>query len=210
MNSPLIVRNLGRRDYEPVWREMEAFTRERTADTVDELWFVEHPPVYTQGVGGKAEHVLDSHGIPVVRTNRGGQVTYHGPGQIVAYVLLDIRRKKINVRQLVSHLERAVIELLQGYGIAAEARADAPGVYVDGDKVAALGLRVSRGCSYHGLALNVDIDLSPFDWINPCGYQGLKVTRMRDLGITDSRDAIRAKLERILAGEMGYTVVRHQ
>lgn len=207
-DTPLIVRNLGRRDYEPVWREMEAFTRGRTAETVDELWFVEHPPVYTQGVGGKAEHVLDPHGIPVVRTNRGGQVTYHGPGQIVAYVLLDIRRKKINVRQLVSHLERAVIELLQGYGIAAEARADAPGVYVDGDKVAALGLRVSRGCSYHGLALNVDIDLSPFDWINPCGYQGLKVTRMRDLGITDSRDAIREKLERILAGRMGYTVVR--
>lgn len=208
MSNVLIVRNLGRRDYESVWREMEAFTRERTADTVDELWFVEHPSVYTQGVGGKAEHVLDPHGIPVVRTNRGGQVTYHGPGQIVAYTLLDIRRKKINVRQLVSHLERAVIELLQDYGVAAEARADAPGVYVDGDKVAALGLRVSRGCSYHGLALNVDVNLSPFDWINPCGYQGLKVTRMRDLGITESRDAIRAKLERILAGEMGYTVVR--
>lgn len=208
MKNSLIVRNLGLCDYEAVWQEMEVFTRERTADTADELWFVEHPPVYTQGVGGRAEHVLDPHGIPVIRTNRGGQVTYHGPGQIVAYTLLDIRRKKINVRQLVSHLEQAVIELLQGYGIAAEARADAPGVYVNGNKIAALGLRVSRGCSYHGLALNVDADLSPFDWINPCGYRGLKATRMRDLGIADGQDAIREKLERILAGRMGYTVVR--
>jgi lipoyl(octanoyl) transferase len=208
MKNSLIIRDLGRRDYEPVWREMEAFTRERDARAVDELWFVEHPPVYTQGVGGRIEHVIDPHGIPVIRTNRGGQVTYHGPGQIVAYVLFDIRRRKLNVRQLVTHLEQAVIALLETYGIEAEARADAPGVYVNGDKIAALGLRVSRGCSYHGLALNVDGDLKPFDWINPCGYQGLKVTRMRDLGITDSRDTVREKFARILAGQMGYTVVR--
>lgn len=209
MNNTLIVRNLGLRDYEPVWREMEAFTRERDADTVDELWFVEHPPVYTQGVGGRAEHVIDPHDIPVIRTNRGGQVTYHGPGQIVAYVLFDIRRKKINIKQLVNYLEQAVIELLEEYGVAAEARADAPGVYVDGNKISALGLRVSRGCSYHGLALNVDADLKPFDWINPCGYHGLKVTRMRDLGIADGHEVVREKLGRILAGQMGYTVVPH-
>ncbi|HEX7028743.1 MAG TPA: lipoyl(octanoyl) transferase LipB [Gammaproteobacteria bacterium] len=208
MKNPLIIRDLGTRDYEPIWREMEAFTRGRDADTADELWFVEHPPVFTQGVGGRTEHVIDPHDIPVIRTNRGGQVTYHGPGQIVVYVLFDIRRRKLNVRQLVSHLEQAVIGLLGEYGVAAVARADAPGVYVNGDKIAALGLRVSRGCSYHGLALNVDGDLKPFDWINPCGYQGLKVTRMRDLGIADSRDTVREKLARILARQMGYTVVR--
>jgi lipoyl(octanoyl) transferase len=202
----LIIRELGRRDYASVWKEMQDFTKTRDESTVDELWFVEHPPVYTQGVSGKAEHVLDPHGIPVVQSNRGGQVTYHGPGQIVAYVLFDLRRKKMGVRDLVSQLENAVINLLQVYGIAAAARKDAPGVYVDNAKVAALGLRVSQGCSYHGLALNVDMDLTPFQWINPCGYKELRVTQLRDLGIKDSISQIKARLQNILAGNMGYTI----
>lgn len=202
----LVVRDLGRRDYESVWREMQDFTRERDESTVDELWFVEHPPVYTQGVSGKAEHVLDAHGIPVVQSNRGGQVTYHGPGQIVAYVLFDLKRRKMGIRDLVSQLENAVIGLLKGYGISAAARRDAPGVYVSDAKVAALGLRVSRGCSYHGLALNVDMDLMPFQWINPCGYKELKVTQLKDLGIKDPMPRIKAKLLDIVAGNMGYTI----
>lgn len=209
MNKILIIRELGRRDYEPVWHEMQAFTRERDQNTADEVWFVEHPPVYTQGVSGKAEHILDAHGIPVVQANRGGQVTYHGPGQIVMYVLLNIVRRKIGVRQLVTLLENTVVELLAGYGIKGEPRADAPGVYVDGKKLAALGLRVSRGCSYHGLALNVDMDLTPFDWINPCGYRNLEVTSLRELGIGDSMDAVKTKLAAILAENMGYTIRRN-
>lgn len=205
MNNELIIRELGRRDYESVWQEMRDFTRKRDASTADELWFVEHPPVYTQGVSGKAEHVLDPHDIPIVQSNRGGQVTYHGPGQIVAYVLFDLRRRKMGVRDLVSQLENAVIGLLEHYGIAATARRDAPGVYVDGAKVAALGLRVSQGCSYHGLALNADMDLEPFQWINPCGYKELKVTQLKDLGINDPLPVIKDKLLNILAANMGYT-----
>lgn len=210
MNNNLIVRELGRRDYESVWQAMQDFTRGRDESTVDELWFVEHPPVYTQGVSGKAEHVLDPHGIPVIQSNRGGQVTYHGPGQIVAYVLFDLRRRKMGVRDLVSQLENAVIGLLRGYGITAAARKEAPGVYVDGAKVAALGLRVSQGCSYHGLALNVEMDLMPFQWINPCGHKELKVTQLRDLGICDPLPVIRARLVEVLAGNMGYTVCRNE
>jgi lipoyl(octanoyl) transferase len=204
----LLVRELGRRDYESVWKEMQEFTLGRDESTGDELWFVEHPPVYTQGVSGKAEHVLDAHGIPVVQSNRGGQVTYHGPGQIVAYVLFDLKRRKMNIRGLVSELENAVIGLLAEYAVVAAARKDAPGVYVDGAKVAALGLRVSRGCSYHGLALNADMDLKPFQWINPCGYKELKVTQLKDLGIGDSQPQIKAKLLKILAINMGYTIRR--
>jgi lipoyl(octanoyl) transferase len=205
MNNDLIVRELGLRDYESVWKDMQAFTKERAATTVDELWFVEHPPVYTQGVSGKAEHVLDAHGIPVVQSNRGGQVTYHGPGQIVAYVLFDLRRRKMGIRDLVSELENAVIGLLKDYGITAAARRDAPGVYVNDSKVAALGLRISQGCSYHGLALNADMDLTPFQWINPCGYKELKVTQLKELGIKDSLPEIKAKLLGILINNMGYT-----
>lgn len=196
----LIVKDLGRRDYEPVWREMQAFTEGRSPETVDEIWFVEHPPVYTLGVGGREEHILNAGAIPVVRCNRGGQVTYHGPGQIVMYVLLDIRRYGLGVRDLVSHLEQTVVELLADYGVAAGARRDAPGVYVDGNKVAALGLRVSRGCSYHGLALNVDMDLTPFLGINPCGYEGLGVTQLRDLGVPVDMKRIRAQMADIFAG----------
>jgi lipoyl(octanoyl) transferase len=206
MNNELIIRDLGRQDYEPVWQRMQAFTRERDESSIDELWFVEHPPVYTQGVSGKAEHVLDAHGIPVIQSNRGGQVTYHGPGQIVAYVLFDLRRHKMGIRALVTTLETAVISLLAGYHIEAQARSDAPGVYIEGRKVAALGLRISQGCSYHGLALNVDMDLKPFEWINPCGYKELQVTQLKDLGVGDSMAQIKQKLLNILAAKMGYTI----
>ncbi len=207
MANSLRVSDLGLQDYQLVWDQMQHFTRSRDSNAVDELWFVEHPAVYTQGVSGKAEHILDAHNIPVVQANRGGQVTYHGPGQIVAYVLFDIRRNKINIRQLVSHLENAVIELLATYGIEAVARADAPGVYIADKKLAAVGLRVSRGCSYHGLSLNVDMDLTPFEWINPCGYQGMQVTQLRELGITDSMTVLKNKFQSHLATRMGYNII---
>lgn len=185
MNPPLVTRHLGRRDYTPVWHDMQRFTDERGVDTPDELWLVEHPPVFTVGLNGKPEHLLAPGGIDVVKVDRGGQVTYHGPGQVVLYLLVDLRRRGLGVRALVSRMEQAVVDLLRDYGIAAYARQDAPGVYVDGAKVASLGLRVRRGCSYHGLALNVDMDLEPFGRINPCGYPGLAVTQLRDLGVMD-------------------------
>ena len=163
---------------------MKAFTRERGPDTADEFWRVEHPPVFTQGQAGKPEHLLMPTEIPVIRTDRGGQITYHGPGQLVIYTLCDIRRCGLGVRGLVNAIENAVIALLADYGVVSQNRPDAPGVYVDGQKIAALGLRVSRGCSYHGLALNVDMDLSVYEAINPCGYAGLAVTQTRDLGIS--------------------------
>ena len=178
-----IVKRLGRVDYEPAFQAMQAFTAARTPETADELWIVEHPPVYTLGQAGKPEHILRDVGIPLVRIDRGGQVTYHGPGQVVIYLLLDLARLKIKVRELVSAIEQAVIDLLAELGVKAERRDGAPGVYVDEAKVAALGLRIRNGCSYHGVALNVDMDLSPFAAINPCGYAGLKVTQTRDLGI---------------------------
>lgn len=184
MNAPAdpLLRHLGRRDYLPVWHAMQAFTDRRDPATADELWLVEHPPVFTQGMSGRPEHLLDPGDIPVVAVDRGGQVTYHGPGQLVAYPLLDLRRRGLGVRELVQRLEFAVIDLLAGYGIEAVGRRDAPGVYVAGRKIAALGLRVRRGCSYHGLSLNVDLDLAPFARINPCGYPGLEVIRSVDLG----------------------------
>ena len=178
-----IVKRLGRVDYEPAFQAMQAFTAARTPETADELWIVEHPPVYTLGQAGKPEHILRDVGIPLVRIDRGGQVTYHGPGQVVIYLLLDLARLKIKVRELVSTIEQAAIDLLAEHGVKAERRDGAPGVYVGEAKVAALGLRIRNGCSYHGVALNVDMDLSPFAAINPCGYAGLKVTQTRDLGI---------------------------
>ena len=180
--SDPILRRLGLRDYLPVWQAMQDFTDRRDAATPDELWLVEHPPVFTQGMNGKPEHLLEPGDIPVVPVDRGGQVTYHGPGQVIAYPLLDLRRRGLGVRELVQRLEFGIIDLLAGYGIEAVGRRDAPGVYVDGRKIASLGLRVRRGCSYHGLSLNVDMDLAPFDRINPCGYPGLEVTRTVDLG----------------------------
>ena len=180
--AALQVRDLGLRSYDEVYQAMREFTLARTPDTPDELWFLQHPRVFTQGQAGKAEHVLAPGDIPVVQSNRGGQVTYHGPGQIVVYVLLDLQRLGYGIRTLVTRLEHSIIATLAGYGIAAAARADAPGVYVDGRKIASIGLRVTQGRSYHGIALNVDMDLEPFSRINPCGYQGLRMTQLRELG----------------------------
>jgi lipoyl(octanoyl) transferase len=178
-----VVKRLGRVAYEPTFQAMQNFTAARTAETPDELWIVEHPPVYTLGQAGKPEHILEEVGIPIVRIDRGGQVTYHGPGQVVIYLLLDLQRLKIKVRELVTAIEQGVIDFLATHGVVAERRAGAPGVYVGDAKIAALGLKIRNGCSYHGLALNVDMDLYPFTAINPCGYAGLKVTQTRDLGI---------------------------
>ena len=177
------IRRLGRVDYETAWRAMQDFTAGRTPETPDELWVVEHPPVFTLGQAGKREHILSDVGIPVVKIDRGGQVTYHGPGQVVIYLLLDLARLKIKVRELVTAIEQGIIDFLAAHGVAAERRAGAPGVYVGDAKIAALGLKIKSGCSYHGLSLNVDMDLYPFTAINPCGYAGLKVTQTRDLGI---------------------------
>ena len=184
---------------------MTDFTNQRTADTQDQLWLVEHPPVFTQGQAGKAEHLLFPGEIPVVQTDRGGQVTYHGPGQLVAYPLLDLKRLKIGVRDLVTSIEETIIATLAHYQIASTAKPDAPGVYVDGKKIASLGLRVRRGCSFHGLALNVDMDLSPFLQINPCGYEGLAMTRIKDLiPNPPNLDQVQQQLVREFARKLGY------
>ena len=179
---PVAVRRLGLQPYEPTVQAMREFTLARDAATADELWLLEHPPVFTQGQAGKPEHVLLPGDIPVVQSDRGGQVTYHGPGQLVGYVLLDLHRLGYGIRSLVTRLEQAMVECLALYGIVAAARPDAPGVYVDGRKIASLGLRVRKGCTYHGLALNVAMDLAPFQRINPCGFQGLAMTQVAALG----------------------------
>lgn len=195
-----LVRRLGRVDYLPTWQSMQEFTAARTAGTSDELWQVEHPPVYTVGLAGRDEHLPTADtGIPVVRIDRGGQITYHGPGQIVLYTLIDLARRGLGVRAYVRLLETAVIDLLARRGIRAEGRIDAPGVYVDGAKIAALGLRIRHGRCYHGLAFNVDMDLTPFAAIDPCGYRGLKVTQARDLGIRDAFDGLADELTAIVA-----------
>jgi len=181
-DPPRLLWRPGLSDYASTWAEMRAFTDGRDPATRDEVWILQHPPVFTLGQAGRPEHLLDPGPIPVIQSDRGGQVTYHGPGQVVAYVLVDLRRAGLGVKGLVRLLEAAAIALLDGYGIHARARPDAPGVYVQGAKIAALGLRVRRGCSYHGLALNVDMDLTPFQRINPCGYPGLAVTQLADLG----------------------------
>ncbi len=198
----LLVRRLGLVPYEPTWRAMQDFTAGRDAGTPDEVWLCEHPPVFTLGQAGRPEHLLQDIGIPVVQIDRGGQITYHGPGQVVAYLLLDLKRRDLKVRELVNRMEQAVIDCLAGWGIAARRLPGAPGVYVGGAKVAALGLRVRNGCSYHGLALNVDLDLEPFAAINPCGYEGMPVTRTRDLGVAaspqEAAEALLASLRRQL------------
>jgi len=191
--TPVVVRWLGRVPYEPTWRAMQQFTEQRDADTPDELWLLEHEPVFTLGMNADPSHVLAPADIPVVRIDRGGQVTYHGPGQLVVYPLIDVRRARLGVRDLVTALERAVIELAARYGIAAACRAAAPGVYVDDRKLASVGLRIRRGGSYHGLALNVNMDLEPFARINPCGYAGLAMTQLAALGGPD--DVLRAGRE---------------
>ncbi len=204
MALPLNYRLLGMVPYEDCLQDMRAFVARRTDKTCDEIWFVEHPPVFTQGMAGRPEHILGAGDIPVIQTDRGGQVTYHGPGQIVAYLLLDLNRRRLGVRRLVELIEKSVIGLLADYGITARGDRAAPGVYVEGAKVAALGLRVRKGCSYHGLSLNVDMDLKPFKRINPCGHKGLRVTSMVTLGITESIDAIRAGLYYHLCTTLNY------
>ncbi len=192
------IRYFGRVAYEPAWRAMQAFTAERTEGTADELWVLEHPPVFTLGQAGKREHVLAPSEIPVLAVDRGGQVTYHGPGQVVVYVLVDLKRRGYGVKELVWCMEQAVIDLLARHKAIATRQPGAPGVYVNGAKIASLGLRVKRGCSYHGLALNVDMDLRPFSQINPCGYPGMAVTQTRDMGIADTPDQLGDQLGRQL------------
>lgn len=197
-----LVRHLGQVDYESTWRAMQKFTDERYDGTGDEVWFLEHPPVFTLGLNGKREHLLAPGDIPVVHVDRGGQVTYHGPGQLVVYPLLDLRRLRIGIRDLVAALENAVIELCADLGIHAEARRDARGVYIDGRKLASIGLRIRRGCSYHGLALNVVNDLEPFSRINPCGYQGLQLTRLADLAPSLNLAALTQRFEPIVLRQL--------
>lgn len=179
----IISRYLGQQPYLETWEQMKQFTSSRNEATADELWLLEHPPVYTQGQAGKAEHILNRNAIPIVQSDRGGQVTYHGPGQLVAYVLMDIRRRNLGIRTLVCHLETLLIAVLQEYGISAETRCGAPGVYVDNKKIASIGLRVKNGCTYHGIALNVAMDLAPFNAINPCGFSQLEMTQVSDYSI---------------------------
>lgn len=196
--APPWVRFLGCVAYEPTWRAMKDFTASRGPESRDQIWMLEHPPVYTLGIAGRAAHLLAPGDIPVVRTDRGGQVTYHGPGQAVGYVLLDMRRLGIGARELVRRLEQSAIDLLAGYGVPGKRRAGMPGVYVEGAKIAAIGVRIARGCSYHGIALNAKPDLEPFARIDPCGYPGLAVTRLADLGVRDSISAVQAKLAEAL------------
>ncbi|WP_212631471.1 lipoyl(octanoyl) transferase LipB [Pseudomonas sp. KB-10] len=201
----LVVRHLGLVEYQPTLESMRQLTRERDEQTADEIWLLQHPKVFTQGQAGKAEHLLAPGDIPVVQVERGGQVTYHGPGQLVAYLMLDLRRLDLGVRELVTAMEQSLVDLLAGYGIEAAPKADAPGVYVAGDKIASLGLRVSRGCSFHGLALNVDMDMTPFLRINPCGYAGLKMVQMRDLlSAPPEFDEVAQRLEQALRQRLGY------
>lgn len=205
IEQTLQIRNLGLQDYTQTWGAMRRFTEQRDEHTADEVWFLEHPPVFTQGVAGKEEHLLNPGDIPVVQSDRGGQVTYHGPGQLVMYVLINLRRRKLGIRALVDLLESATIQTLSQYGIQAEARRDAPGVYVDGCKVASLGLRVRRGCSYHGLSVNVNMDTAPFNRINPCGYQGLQVTQLNELGVTCQPLDLAPPILAVLTEALGYT-----
>ncbi|HJE29842.1 lipoyl(octanoyl) transferase LipB [Stutzerimonas nitrititolerans] len=203
--TSLGVRELGLVEYLPTWQAMQHFTNNRGPQTADEVWLLQHFPVFTQGQAGKAEHLLLPGDIPVVQADRGGQVTYHGPGQLVGYLLLDVRRLGFGVRELVNRIEHSLIDLLAGYGVEAAAKPDAPGVYVDGAKIASLGLRIRNGRSFHGLALNVDMDLEPFQRINPCGYAGLKMTQLRDLvGPVDFAEVM-GRLRGELVQQLGYT-----
>jgi lipoyl(octanoyl) transferase len=205
VNPAYVVKHLGRQPYEPIYKEMREFTLARADDTPDELWFLQHEPVFTQGQAGKAEHVLAPGAIPVVQSDRGGQVTYHGPGQLMGYVLVDLQRLGYGIRSLVTRLELATVDLLAGYGIESAPRRDAPGVYVDGRKICSLGLRVRKGRTYHGLALNVAMDLEPFARINPCGFRGLAMTQVSELGGPADVAAVTRDLEPHLARRLGLT-----
>ena len=194
----ILVRRLGLAEYLPTFQAMQDFTSARGPQTPDEIWMLQHPPIYTYGLAGRPEHLPLEPAIQVLKVDRGGQVTYHGPGQLVLYLLLDLKRRNTGVRALVTKMEQAVIRLLENHGVQAESRRDAPGVYAGSAKIASLGLRVKRGCCYHGLSLNVDMDLSPFSMIDPCGYRGLEVTRTKDLGIGESADRLGDELVAIL------------
>ncbi|ELB2282836.1 lipoyl(octanoyl) transferase LipB [Vibrio alginolyticus] len=207
MQHQLVVKRLGRQDYEPVWKAMHEFTDQRTEETRDEVWLVEHNPVFTQGQAGKAEHLINTGDIPVVQSDRGGQVTYHGPGQLVAYFLINLRRKKLGVRDLVTTIENLVINTLKAYNIDSAARPDAPGVYVAGKKICSLGLRIRKGCSFHGLALNVNMDLTPFLRINPCGYEGMEMVQVSQFSGPDNVEAVEKQLIEELVTLLDYEQV---
>jgi len=210
--SQLYIQQLGLCNYEPTWHRMQRYTDQRTADSQDQLWLLEHPPLFTLGRAAKTEHLLTPGDIPVMQVDRGGQVTYHAPGQLIAYLLLDLPRKKLGIKRLVSQIEQAIINLLEGYSISAHIKPGAPGVYVGKKKIAALGLRVRRGCTFHGLSLNVDMDLEPFSRINPCGYPGLKTTQLADLGAKIQLKQVGIDLSHHLANQLNYTLaaISHQ
>lgn len=198
------VKDLGKQPYQETWLAMKAFTDARTPETEDEIWLVEHAPVFTLGQTGKTEHILEKTDIPIIQSDRGGQVTYHGPGQIIAYILMDIKRSHLGIRKLVEALEQSIIALLAEFNIKAYGKRDAPGVYVNDEKIASIGLRIRKGRSFHGLALNVDMDLTPFKSINPCGYKGLKITQMHDLGTTTPIPDIKERLICCLLANLAY------
>lgn len=204
-SDTVIIRPLGLQDYLSTWLKMQQFTQQRDENTHDEIWLVEHPSVFTQGQNGKAEHILSTSHIPVIKSDRGGQVTYHGPGQLIAYTLIDLKRKKLNAREIITVLEQSVIELLASYQIQAFAKCEAPGVYVENKKICSIGLRIRRGCAFHGLALNVAMDLDPFLSINPCGFPNLKMTQITEFVKPVKINAISTKLVKHLIANLGYT-----
>jgi lipoyl(octanoyl) transferase len=206
-DSKIIVRQLGRQPYEPTWRKMQHLTDNRDKNTIDEIWFLEHDPVFTQGQAGKAEHLLNTGNIPVVQVDRGGQVTYHGPGQLVVYLMIDLRRAKIGVREIVTLMENAIIDVLSKFSVEAFAKSDAPGVYVGDTKIASLGLRVRRGCSFHGLALNLDLDTEPFLRINPCGYAGMQMSNLSDYVDSLDKQQVAQLMAEFIVQEIGYNCV---
>jgi len=208
IDNAITIRWLGNQDYQSCWEMMKQFTNQRHEETMDELWLLEHASVFTQGQNGKPEHLLNPGNIPVIQTDRGGQITYHGPGQLMVYVLIDLKRKKFNVRQLVSKLEQSIVDLMGAHGVSAHAKCDAPGVYVDGEKLCSIGLRIKRGASYHGIAFNVRMDLSPFNCINPCGFSELKMTQFSTLvpeyDSTEGFTKVRGELIHYLMKNLGY------
>lgn len=208
--QPLIVRHFDTIEYQKTWENMRDFTDHRSNDTPDELWLLEHPPVFTQGLAGKAEHILNPHSISVVQTDRGGQVTYHGPGQLVAYALFDLKRQQLHARELVRKLENSVIDVLLTIAISAQSRCDAPGVYVQDEKICSIGLRVRKYCSYHGIALNVDMDLTPFSYINPCGYEGMKMTQIKAFSPTVTIKKTKQLLVEAVMKNFGYNSTKFE
>lgn len=209
IKDQVLIRTLGIEPYNPTWEKMQAFTDQRDDETRDEIWLLQHEPVFTQGQAGKAEHLLATGDIPVVQVDRGGQVTYHGPGQLIVYLMINLRRRKLGVREMVDIMECSLVDLLAEYGVEAYAKPDAPGVYVGNAKIASLGLRVRRGCSFHGLALNLDMDLGPFLRINPCGYAGMPMTQLAELAEMPKLEDLMQKLADQLVGKIGYTQVSH-